>query len=157
MRVLSIKKTQEEPQFTINNILQVIRPLEANLSKLKEYSQCEAYIWRFTDNLKVIDPTDSKGNIQNYCMGGSSSTPFSYFFMENILGSFNRGTPTLLARINEPPPVSSSIVTAGVNVRTEQNLDTREIAFILARDVYRDEELFMDYGTSYDRSSYTSD
>jgi hypothetical protein len=57
--------------------------------------------------------------------------------------------PTTLCRINEPPPG-----TAGVNVRTEEDLDRRIVQFVLDRNVYANEELFMDYGVSYDRSFY---
>lgn len=94
------------------------------------------------------DPTDFKGQIQNVCQGGSQDTPLSLFFMENVV---KWSVPTILTRINEPPPGFG-----GCNVRAVEDLESREVLFELTREVYEGEELFMDYGLTYDRSSYTN-
>lgn len=120
-------------------------PLEQNLNKLSRHPQCEAYVWRFSDNKVVLDPTNSKGDIENVCKGGNPSTFGSTFLFENI-PLF--GVSTVLCRINEPPLGMS------VNVSTEEQLESRRVVFSLLRDVYEGEELFMDYGLSYDRSGY---
>ena len=83
------------------------------------------------------------------CLGGTPDFPLSYFLHEKIL---RRGVPTLLARINEPP-----LGGGGCNICSSENLETREVTFALSRDVYEGEELFMDYGLTYDRSSYGGD
>ena len=53
---------------------------------------------------------------------------------------------TTLALINEPPP------SCDVNVLTEQQGSA--LIFSTARDVYAGEELYLDYGPTYDRSNY---
>ena len=126
----------------------VVRPLQKSLKKLMYHPQCEAYIWRFTDNSKIIDPTDSEGNIQNICFGGSEETPFSLFFMKNIM---KFSVETTLTRINEPP-----VGFGGCNVCANEDLNKREVLFEVIRDINEGEELYMDYGISYDRSSYGS-
>lgn len=123
----------------------VVIQLERNLCKLRDHPECESYTWRFTDNTMVIDPTDSSGALGEMCYGGTADTPFSQFFMEKILKS---GVPTMLARINEPPLGSTC------SVSSEEDLEKREIIFSLSRDVVAGEELFMDYGLTYDRSNY---
>ena len=56
--------------------------------------------------------------------------------------------PTTLCRINEPPKGRD------VNVVTNEDRDARTVTFVLERDVYEGEELYIDYGLSYDRSMY---
>jgi len=124
----------------------VVLPLEKNLRKLEKYPRCEGYIWRFTDNKFVIDPTDKTGLLENVCYGGSSETFGSVFFMENIL---KLTTTTVLARINEPP------LGMDCNVCSDEDLEKRQVIFSIARDVVQGEELFMDYGLTYDRSNYS--
>lgn len=124
----------------------VVIPLNQNLEKLRRYPQCEGYIWRFSDNKFVIDPTNSEGEIESFCRGGNPSMPLSSLFFDSIL-SFIR-VPTTLCRINEPPKGRD------VNVVTDEDRDSRKVTFILERDVYEGEELFIDYGLSYDRSMY---
>lgn len=58
--------------------------------------------------------------------------------------------PTTLCRINEPPKGRD------VNVITSEDRNSRTVTFILERDVYEGEELYIDYGLSYDRSMYGS-
>mmetsp|Transcript_41292 Transcript_41292/g.98877 ORF Transcript_41292/g.98877 Transcript_41292/m.98877 type:complete len:287 (-) Transcript_41292:1880-2740(-) len=124
----------------------VVTPLQQNLGKLQQYPQCEGYIWRFSDNQFVIDPTDQYGEIQDVCFGGNPSMPFSTTLFNTLLSFLS--VPTTLCRINEPPKGRD------VNVVTEEDRQTRTVTFILERDVYEGEELFIDYGLSYDRSMY---
>jgi hypothetical protein len=122
----------------------VCLPLSENLVKLQQYPQCESYVWRFTDSKYIIDPTDEFGEIQDECRGGNPNVPLSV----EICTLLAHPVSTALARINEPPRGRD------INVVTEENLADRSVAFVLERDVYASEELFMDYGLSYDRSAY---
>lgn len=124
----------------------VVIPLTQNLNKLREYPQCEGYIWRFSDNQFVIDPTNAQGNIEDLCRGGNPSMPLSLALFDTIFRAW--AVPTLLCRINEPPKGRD------VNVVTNEDRQTRTVTFSLERDVYEGEELFIDYGLSYDRSQY---
>ena len=124
----------------------VVVPLPQNLEKLRTSPQCEGYTWRFSDNRFVIDPTNPQGEIDNMCRGGNVGMPFSVPFFQTIL-SFVQ-VPTTLCRINEPPKGRD------VNVVTDEDLNARTVTFTLERDVYEGEELFIDYGLSYDRSRY---
>lgn len=54
-----------------------------------------------------------------------------------------------LARVNEPSPGSS----VSVEGNTVGRLG-RKVVFVTTRDVQEGEELFMDYGRSFDRSGY---
>lgn len=125
----------------------VVIPLTQNLDKLRAYPQCEGYVWRFSDNKFVIDPTNNVGDIEDYCKGGNPSMPLSQLFFNSVL-SFVK-VPTTLCRINEPPKGRD------VNVCTDEDRGSRTVTFILERDVYEGEELFIDYGLSYDRSMYS--
>jgi len=125
----------------------VLRPTGKYLAQYEGDPNAGVYAWRFSDNEQFIDPTDREGKLQELCYGGTSDFPFSYFLHENI---FKWKVPTLLARINEPP-----IGWSGCNVCTAEDRKTREVIFSLSRDVEEGEELFMDYGLSYDRSDYS--
>lgn len=119
-------------------------------AKVRDCPGCASYIWRFTDNQYVIDPTDhGDGTLTALCKGGNPSQPLSvaFFNILSALGLF-RGVSTALCRINEPPKGSD------VNVVTEEDLETRTVTFSLERDVYAGEELHIDYGLTYDRSGY---
>jgi hypothetical protein len=122
----------------------VVIPLQQNLNKLKEFPQCEGYIWRFSDNKFIIDPTNSEGILERTCRGGNPSMPLSVPFHKVL----NLQVPTYLCRINEPA------LGRDVNVVTDEDLETRRVVFSLERDVYAGEEFFIDYGLSYDRSFY---
>ncbi|KAL7524730.1 hypothetical protein ACHAXR_000692 [Thalassiosira sp. AJA248-18] len=79
----------------------VLRPAEAFYNgKCRQYPQAVGYSWRFTDSKFVIDPTDSQGEIQGFCLGGSS-VPLSNAVFGTLL-QFLR-VDTMLCRINEPP------------------------------------------------------
>eukprot|EP00980_Cylindrotheca_fusiformis_P004666 scaffold992_cov116-Cylindrotheca_fusiformis.AAC.1 len=126
----------------------VVIPLTQNLDKLREFPTCEGYIWRFSDNKFIIDPTNRVGAIEDFCVGGNPSMPLSQLFFGSVF-SFAK-VPTTLCRINEPPKGRD------VNVITSEDRDSRTVTFVLERDVYEGEELYIDYGLSYDRSMYGS-
>jgi len=56
---------------------------------------------------------------------------------------------TMLARINEPPPQKD------VNVYTK--ITSNGVEVIAERDIFADEEVFIDYGSKYDRSDYADE
>lgn len=123
----------------------VLLPLQQHSNKLRSLPECEAYIWRFSDNKFVIDPTNHKtGKLDEFCSGGNPGTPGSIWLYQMLRCS----VPTYLCRINEPP------LGKDVNVVTEEDLRKRTVCFQLERDVAQGEEFFIDYGLSYDRSRY---
>jgi hypothetical protein len=125
----------------------VVRPSGAyRKKKLQAYPCSNTYIWRFTDNMEVIDPTNIYGQLDEICCGGSDDWLGSCLIL-NILSRI-LGKTTKLARINEPP------IGRDCNVRAEEDLNTRCVVFSLARDVFPGEELYIDYGLTYDRSNY---
>jgi hypothetical protein len=124
-----------------------VLPLQQNLKKLAKYPPCEGYIWRFSDNKMVIDPTNAVGVLDPVCFGGNPSMPGSLWLFKNVLGKFVNAD-TALCRINEPPRGGDR------NVVIDENLDDRAVIFSLERDVSAGEEFFIDYGQSYDRSMY---
>jgi hypothetical protein len=128
----------------------VVIPLLQHTRKLQQFPACEGYIWRFSDNQMVIDPTNQMGELEDAVVGGNPSQPGSVFLFESILSKLNadQASPTILCRINEPPRGRD------VNVVTREDLGKRTVTFELERDVYQGEELFIDYGLSYDRSRY---
>lgn len=122
----------------------VVIPLQQNLDKLAKHPQCEGYIWRFSDNKFVIDPTNEEGILEPNCRGGNPSMPLSMAWHKVL----NLQTPTSLCRINEPP------LGRDVCVVTDEDREKRIVVFSLERDIYAGEEFFIDYGLSYDRSAY---
>ena len=125
----------------------VLLPItQRNLIKVQRYPQCEAYIWRFSDNAFILDPTNTVGELESTCRGGSLSWPgSSWLFTTPLFQSilFRGGVPTTLCRINEPP------IGKDVNVITEEDVKTRTVTFLLERDVQEGEEFFIDYGTYF--------
>jgi hypothetical protein len=147
---LGLYVTQDLPAGTIlGGYPGVVLPLaqhaaSTKLQQLAPYS--EAYIWRFGDNKFIIDPTDPQGILQDWCRGGNPSVPLSIGIFATILSFVT--VPTTLCRINEPPKGKD------VNVITEEDLVGRKVNFVLERDCCAGEELYIDYGLSYDRSHY---
>ena len=126
----------------------VLRPANTFYDgKGRNFPQSIGYSWRFTDNKYVIDPTDSYGDIQDVCLGGSSEVPLSNAIFSSFLQTWR--VSTALCRINEPP-----IGVGGCNVSARENLETREVVFEVIQDVVAGQELYLDYGLTYDRSMY---
>jgi hypothetical protein len=149
---LGLYLTQDLPAGTVlGNYPGVVLPLAQHAISTKLRYQAphsDAYIWRFGDNQFVIDPTDPQGILQDSCRGGNPSTPLSVGIFATILPFVV--VPTALCRINEPPKGKD------VNVVTEEDVVSRKVTFLLERDCCAGEELYIDYGLSYDRSHYGS-
>jgi hypothetical protein len=139
----------------------VVIPIQYGSNKLQQYPFCEAYIWRFSDNQYIIDPTNTYGTLDDICYGGNPNMIPSLWFHQTIIpfiikllptGTSSNNNPfmksTILCRINEPP------IGYDVNVYTIENIHDRTVSFITERDIYYNEELFIDYGLNYDRSNY---
>jgi hypothetical protein len=131
----------------------VVLPLTNQLPKLQRYPHCETYVWRFSDSRYIIDPTNAEGRLEDVSYGGNLATWGSVWFHQQLLPKlpwYNFPT-TLLCRINEPPKAGRFF---DVNVVTVEDLEARTVTFVAERDIYENEELFIDYGISYDRSGY---
>jgi len=127
-------------------------PQHSSSNKIRQHPEMTEYVWRFTDNQFIIDPTNHQtGALDDYCIGGNPSQPLSVPFFNVLDSSFFsvlHPVSTALCRINEPPKGYD------VNVVTEEDLQSRTVVFTLERDVYAGEEIFIDYGLTYDRSKY---
>ena len=90
------------------------------------------YMWALNEDT-VLDPTNDAGSL---------NLEIRYFY--GIVK-----VDTMMARINEPPPRNDC------NVYTKVTGTTVEV--FAERDLFADEELFIDYGMAYDRSDYDDD
>ena len=131
----------------------VVIPLQqhSESNKVKTlFPECTEYIWRFTDNQYIIDPTNHQtGELDDFCVGGNPSQLLSCLLFNNILPPLSIfSCSTALCRINEPSKGYD------VNVITEEDLINRKVIFTLERDVIAGEELYIDYGLTYDRTKY---
>jgi hypothetical protein len=136
------------PGTLLGNYPGVIRPTHKHIKKYQRIPEIGTYIWRFTDNKEFIDPTDPLGVLGPLCLGGTEDFPLSFWIHQVILKDV-WSVSTVLARINEPP-----LGAGGCNVMAEENLKTRTVTFTISQNVYAGEELYMDYGITYDRASY---
>lgn len=83
----------------------------------------------------VLDPTDAAGAVSTWPGPGLPWLPVD----------------PALARVNEPPPGARG----GANVAVADDpRDRAGIVYVAARALVAGEELFVDYGRAYDRSSY---
>ena len=125
-------------------------PLQQSQRKLQQHPACLTYIWRFGDSKYILDPTDTAGELQATVRGGNPNVPGSVQLFEILWGNsiIIKPVTTELCRINVPPRGYD------VNVITEEDLQNRKVVMRLERTVKAGEELFMDYGLSYDRSRY---
>mmetsp|Transcript_26 Transcript_26/g.55 ORF Transcript_26/g.55 Transcript_26/m.55 type:complete len:282 (-) Transcript_26:417-1262(-) len=119
-------------------------------TKLQDTPRCKEYVWRFEDDKYILDPTNRSGDVDEILYGGAPYVPLSDTILgPGLLGRFFR-VDTSLARINEPPPGGGY----DVSVRAQEDCGKRTVVMMLTRDVEKGEELFMDYGRTYDRSNY---
>eukprot|EP00976_Prorocentrum_cordatum_P026929 546900-Prorocentrum_minimum.AAC.2 len=115
------------------------------------------YCW-LNDKGNYLDPTDADGNVSTLPGPGS----FWCFPVD-----------VTLTRVNEPPTGQASInvvrvvarIIRNINVHSKNAHSTSEtedtegghgIQYVACRDIMAGEELFIDYGRSYDRSKYNS-
>jgi hypothetical protein len=92
------------------------------------------YCW-MSDNGNYLDPTDADGKVSNWPGPGTV-----WFFPVD----------TTLSRVNEAP-----VGIASTNVMTEDVDRGNGIAYIASRDIFAGEEVYVDYGQQFDRSTYT--
>ena len=110
--------------------------MPAYLRKLARTPRAAEYCWQLSDGRQVLDPTDASGKLLE---------PIPLFEpLPRLLPSL--AVPTTLALINEPPP--------GADVNIDTFEQGAELTFVTNRDIREGEELFLDYGQTYDRSSY---
>ena len=103
--------------------------------KLQRVPETSTYCWQMQDGQRVLDPTDAKGQL---------CEPLT--LVEGLALVEAGSVDTTLALINEPPPSSD------VNVETHEQGD--EVLFVTRRECAEGEELYLDYGQTYDRSFY---
>lgn len=96
---------------------------------------CKGYTFH-TSGGSYLDPTDSRGKPSRH---PRSSTGFSLPWLP---------IDPLLAYVNEPPPGRLT------NVSVVDGADDLELVFVVTADVAAGEEIFVDYGLTFDRSSY---
>ena len=95
-------------------------------------ASAKKYMWSISDE-EVLDPTNVDGKLELEIM---------YF------GGLIK-VNTAMARVNEPPP--------GADCNLYTKVDNGQVYVYAERDIFADEELFLDYGTSFDRSDYGND
>ena len=93
------------------------------------------YCWQLSSCDGVLDPTDAHGQLLDVLP-----------LLDPLPISLPGAVPTTLALINEPSP--------GLDVNVDTFEQGWDLSFVLNRDVRCGEELFLDYGPMYDRSSY---
>lgn len=111
------------------------------------------YSW-ILDSQYLIDPTSVDGSLQEFVAPGNvaSKFPFSetlWSLLPPVRTLIAKKNPTLLCLCNEPP------LGGDCNVSVEVSEDKQLVIFSTSRDVESGEELYIDYGKSYDRSTYS--
>ena len=102
--------------------------------KLQTSPRAAEYCWQLSSSDGVLDPTDQRGVLME-------PLPLIEALAQPVAA-----VPTTLALINEPAP--------GLDVNVDTYEQGWQLTFVLNRDVRAGEELFLDYGPMYDRSSY---
>jgi hypothetical protein len=97
-------------------------------AKLAKYPALEGYVYG-VDNHGYLDPTNEAGVATDRKLWGFASTSMAF--------------------VNEPP-----ISSGGRNTTFEDGNGPLDVLFVTERDIARDEELLIDYGTRYNRSDY---
>jgi len=116
---------------TLPEVLAELTGAEPSPPKMQAQELARAYVWRLQNGC-IIDPTDNQGLLLE---SGVS------WLLPGI-----GGVPVLFSRINEPGRgLDTNVVTEEVG---------NELRIYAERDIGKGEELYIDYGTFYDRSSY---
>jgi len=97
-------------------------------AKLLKYPALEGYVYG-VDGYGYLDPTDEVGAASDRRLWGFASTSMAF--------------------VNEP-----RVLSGGRNTTFEDGNGPLDILFVTERDIARDEELLIDYGTRYNRSDY---
>ena len=112
----------------------IVKPLEDALGGKRSddaRGRCKRYMWA-VDSHRVLDPTNDDGELE--------------LKLKFWLGL--KSVDTMVARINEPVHGSNC------NVYTHVSGDGKLVEVFAERDIFADTELFMDYGNTFDRSTY---
>eukprot|EP01026_Neomeris_dumetosa_P016749 TRINITY_DN1639_c0_g2_i1.p1 TRINITY_DN1639_c0_g2~~TRINITY_DN1639_c0_g2_i1.p1 ORF type:complete len:241 (+),score=43.32 TRINITY_DN1639_c0_g2_i1:127-849(+) len=109
-----------------------VRSLEELDAKSQRCPRVKGYIFRM-DNGMILDPTDMSGEPSDKPSPGLPWWPID----------------VSLAFVNEPPRGGK-----GTNIVIEVGTNPTEVMFVATRDIFKDEEVFVDYGLYYDRTSY---
>mmetsp|Transcript_14908 Transcript_14908/g.20583 ORF Transcript_14908/g.20583 Transcript_14908/m.20583 type:complete len:133 (-) Transcript_14908:96-494(-) len=96
------------------------------------FPNAKGYCW-CNDDGYFLDPTDERGEVS------SRPAPGVWWPLE---------VDTTLSRVNEPP-----IGFAEVNLVANSGAQG-EVYYVTLKDIRENEELFIDYGPNYDRSTY---
>lgn len=110
-----------------------IRSGEEYRAKVYQYPETKIYGW-VMDSGSVLDPTDAQGRL------------LPALDLVEGLPIPGLSVSTILALVNEPPGGGDRNL-----IIDEQGTDVK---FVTEREIDSGEELFIDYGRSYDRSSY---
>ena len=109
----------------------VPRSAESMLQKASAVPNCKRYVFQ-TDSQVWLDPTDAAG-----------------LLMTKPNGSVLRWKwDASMAYVNEPPTGHA------VNVEIVDGVNNLDLIFKATRDITAGSEVFLDYGKTYDRSSY---
>lgn len=109
----------------------VPRSADSMLQKASVAPNCKRYVFQ-TDSHVWLDPTDSAGLLVN----SPNSSILSWKW------------DATMAYVNEPPAGHA------VNVEIVDGVSTLDLIFKATCDIPAGTELFLDYGRTYDRSSY---
>lgn len=109
----------------------VPRSAETMLQKASAAPNCKRYVFQ-TDSQVWLDPTDSAGLLVNKPNGSS------------LLWKWD----ATMAYVNEPPSGHA------VNVEIVDGVSHLDLIFKATCDIPAGSEFFLDYGKTYDRSSY---
>ena len=113
-----------------------LRTFSSYVAKLEVAPAASEYCWVLEGGAGVLDPTGP---------GGELCDPLPLLPLPLPLPL--PAVDTTLARINEPGPGGD------VNVDVEEQAGAG-LTFVAGRDLRRREELFLDYGSSYNRTGY---
>lgn len=109
----------------------VPRSADSMLQKASAAPNCKRYVFQ-TDSQLWLDPTDSAG-----------------LLVDKPNGSVIRWKwDATMAYVNEPP------IGHAVNVEIVDGVDNLDLIFKATRDIPAGNEIFLDYGKTYDRSLY---
>lgn len=109
----------------------VPRSAESMLQKASAFPNCKRYVFQ-TDLQVWLDPTDSAGLLVNKPNGSVLHWKWD----------------ASMASVNEPPTGHA------VNVEIVDGVNDLDLIFKATRDIPAGSEIFLDYGKTYDRSSY---
>ena len=112
------------------------RTAKGMLAKAMRVPQCQQYVFQISSNL-WLDPTDSTGS------PSSKLLAFIPFWRTDIS----------MAYVNEPPVGQ----TVNVEISDAADSNSPDLQFVATQSIDPGEELFIDYGSVYNRSNYNTE